>query len=225
MPKQIKIYDPYRYQYEDILYPWGERRKYYKEKSTPRMKTLSKQIDQLTQQMAQEWNVAQSKHPFPHREHNEPITPEEEAFNAEFYKIFNKYKPANNANHGEFVAEFLIANNVARRGKILHGSTAINTLENMYRKTYSIRAMMYQNDISDCKITDLSFEPKKCEHNLAYFLHHKYGVLLLNQHTYNHITEQISKCSPKVAYKKEIQHYQNLLKKFYAADINPKTYE
>ena len=225
MPKKTKNYDPYRYQYCNVMYPWGERREYYKEKSTPRMNTLSERSEQIWQQMSQEWNVARSKYTFPKREHNEPATPDELAFNAEYHEIFNKYSPANIANHGEFVAEFLIVNNIAHRGKILHGSTAIDTLKKMFSKTHSIRAYLYQRDIRDCQINDLSFEQKKCEHNLAYFLYRKYGVLLLNQHTYNHILKQISEYRTKETHKKEIQHYQNLLNKFYVADINPKTYK
>jgi len=208
MPKKPKFYDPYRYKYMNVLYSWGEGRRYYKEKSTKRMDVLSDQEQKVIADQIAEANSIKQQ------------ISDQDAYNAEAVRIVKKYTSILKPLSAEYVAEFLIANNIARRGEVLHGSNAMNTLKKMHKKTRSLCACTYQWHIRDCKITDLSFAPDS-EHDLAYFLHHKYGVLLLNQHTYNHIWDKI-KTSKNW---KQESHYKNLLKKFYAADINPKTYE
>ena len=209
MPKKTKFYDPYRYQYMNVLYSWGEKRRYYKEKSTKRMDILTEQEQKFIEDQIAEAKAVEQQ------------IPDKDAFNTEAYKIVKKYTSILKPISAEYVAEFLIANNIARRGKILHGSNAMNAMKQMHKKTHSLCALTYQWHIRDCQITDLSFTPTNCEHDLAYFLHHKYGVLLLNQHTYNHIWEMIKHSKNW----QQESHYKNLLKKFYAADINPKTYE
>lgn len=190
-----------------VMYPGrGEKREYYKEKSTKRMNILSNKEQKIIADMINESKFETQKTP------NKSISPQNASM------IVKKYTGLLKPISAEYVADFLIANNIAHRGKILHGSNAIDAMKQMHKKTHSLCALTYQWHIRDCKITDLSFTPTNCEHDLAYFLHHKYNVLLLNQHTYNLIQEKI-KTSRKES------HYKNLLKKFYAADINPKTYE
>ena len=207
MSKKQKFYNPYCYKSMIVMYPGrGEIREYYKEKSTKRMNVLSDKEQKIIANMINETKSETQKTP------NKSISPQNASM------IVKKYAGLLKPISAEYVAEFLIANNIAHRGKILHGSNAIDAMKQMHKKTHSLCALTYQWHIRDCKITDLSFTPTNCEHDLAYFLHHKYNVLLLNQHTYNLIQEKI-KTSRKES------HYKNLLKKFYAADINPKTYE
>lgn len=194
MSKKTKQYNPYLYQYENVLYPYGEVKVYFKEKSTRRMHVLYKRLEERFHQFNQELQNVNTED--------------------DFFALFYKYKPLNDEMHAEICADFLIANNIAHRNKPLHISTAIKQIE---KKHKSLHMMLCIYDIRDCIITDLSFSPKS-EHNLAYFLYIKYGVLLLNQHTYNHITEQISKCTPTEVRKKELNHYRSLQKMFYIAD-------
>ena len=190
-----------------VMYPGrGEIREYYKEKSTKRMNVLSDKEQKIIADMINETKSETQKTP------NKSISPQNASM------IVKKYTGLLKPISAEYVADFLIANNIAHRGKILHGSNAIDAMKQMHKKTHSLCALTYQWHIRDCKITDLSFTPTNCEHDLAYFLHHKYNVLLLNQHTYNLIQEKIKTSSKE-------SHYKNLLKKFYTADINPKTYE
>ncbi|MBQ9540682.1 MAG: hypothetical protein IJU89_04645 [Alphaproteobacteria bacterium] len=206
MSKKQKFYNPYRYKSMIVMYPGrGEIRKFYKEKSTKHMHMLEEHEQQIVADMINETNSETQKSP------NKSVSPE----NADI--LVKKYMAVLKPISAEYVADFLIANNIARRGKILHASNAINAMKQMHKKTHSLCAITYQWHICDCKITDLSFTPTNCEHDLAYFLHHKYNVLLLNQHTYNHICEKVKTGNKE-------SHYKNLLKKFYAADINPKTY-
>ena len=193
-----------------VMYPGrGEIREYYKEKSTKRMHILAEHEQKIIVDMINETKSETQKTP------NQSVSPH--AADMLVKKFTALLKPIS----AEYVADFLIANNIAHRGKLLHGSNAINTMKKMHKKTHSLCALTYQWHIRDCKITDLSFAPTNCEHDLAYFLHHKYDVLLLNQHTYNHIWDKI-KTSKNW---QQESHYKNLLKKFYAADINPKMYE
>ena len=207
MSKKQKFYNPYCYKSMIVMYPGrGEIREYYKEKSTKRMHILAEHEQKIIVDMINETKSETQKTP------NQSVSPH--AADTLVKKYTALLKPIS----AEYVADFLIANNIAHRGKILHASNAINTMKKMHKKTHSFCALTYQWHIRDCKITDLSFTPTNCEHDFAYFLHHKYNVLLLNQHTYNHVQEKI-----KTGEKES--HYKNLLKKFYAADINPKTYE
>lgn len=204
--KAVKSYNSYRYESQTISYDWGKKTRYYKEAHTKRMDTLTKEASKMWINMCNEYEVAKTKQ-----------EPDEHKY---LWKItFDKHAPALDANHAEYVAEYLIANNIARRGEPLHCSTAIKQMTKRYKKdTRCIGMFFYQRDIVGCKIMDLSFN-KNSEHNLAYFLHHKYGVLLLNGNTYDYCQKKIAEYGAwGNACKKELQHYKNLLKKFYVAD-------
>lgn len=217
MTKPKKFHDPYRYQHKDVVYPWGERREYYKEKSTPRMHTLSEQSQQLLSEQLREWNIIRAQH--------DPA--DKDGLNKAAEHNIYKYQPAQKCISGEFIADFMIANNVAQRNKPLHADTAIKILEKMQKRTGSIRAAVYQHEIQRCKITDLSF-PKESEHNVAYFLYHKYNVLLMNKNTYECVQQQqalynYAKDATEVwlqESRKKWQRYNNLSKKFHQSVIN-----
>ena len=214
MTKPKKFHDPYRYRYCLVHYPWGEEIEYYKEKSTPRMKVLSKQSDNLVSEQQREWDSVRAKY----------NSKDEDGLNNAAKCILDKYMLKHKPNSAEFITEFLIANNIARRNKPLHADTAIKILQKMQKRTGSIRAAIYQNEIRDCKITDLSF-PVYGEHNLAYFLYHKYNVLLMNTETYNCIQRQKAIHERYLdgshdAWWKKWQRYNNLSKKFHQSVIN-----
>lgn len=201
--QRLKTHNPYRYQSQTVTHYWGKKVEYYKEARTKRMEVLTEQAMSINQDMLNEWEICKS----------------EKRPNEAWENVFHKYQPAFNTNTGEFIAEYLVANNIAQRGKPLHCSTAIKKMNKSYKKdTRRFNMYFYQRYIIDCKITDLSF-PETSEKNLAYFLHHKYGVLLLNGSAYDLCQKRVEKYSAYGDfYKKELQHYQNLLKKFYVAD-------
>ena len=205
--KAIKSYNPRRYQSMTVTYDYGKKTLHYKDGSTERMEVLTDQYIEAVQDMSKEYNIKKQK-----------VAPEKHS--GLFENVFNKYSPAFDEIHGEYVAEYLIANNIARRGEPLHCSTALKKMKKFYRKNTKRHLMFFcQRDVTECKITDLSFS-KNSEHNLAYFLHHKYGVLLLNGSTYDYCQKKIAEYSAYSNwYGKELQHYKNLLKKFYVADI------
>jgi len=215
MTKPKKFHDPYRYQHHLVdRSPFGNVKEYYKEKSTPRMHTLSEQSQKLLSEQQREWDSVRAKY-----------NPADEfGLNAAAQRVLSKYLPAQKCISGEFIADFLIANNIARRNKPLHADTAIKILKKMQKRTGSIRAAVYQDEIQRCKITDLSF-PKEREHNLAYFLYHKYNVLLMNTETYNCIQRQKAIHERYLdgshdAWWKKWQRYNNLSKKFHQSVIN-----
>ena len=205
--KAVKSYNPRRYCCMTVEYDYGEKILHYKDGSTERMEVLAEEAGKIATNMCNEFETLKTK-----------CKPDE--YGEQWRIIFDKYAPALDINHAEYVAEYLIANNIARRGEPLHGSTALQKMKKNYRKNTKRHLMLFcQREVIDCKITDLSFN-KNSEHNLAYFLHHKYGVLLLNGNTYDYCQKKIAKYNLYGNfYKKELQHYQNLLKKFYVADI------
>jgi len=205
--KAIKSYNPRRYCSMNVMYDYGEKTLHYKDGSTKRMEVLAEESGKIATDMCNEFYFAKTKH-----------NPDE--LNGQWKIIFDKYAPVMDVNHAEYVAEYLIANNIARRGEPLHCSTALQKMKKFYRKDTKRHLMLFcQRDITECKITDLSFG-KNSEHNLAYFLHHKYGILLLNGNTYDYCQKKIAEYSAygNGWYEKELQHYKNLLKKFYVAD-------
>ena len=205
--QQLKNYDSYRYQSQTVTYYWGEKVEYYKEAHTKRMDVLSEEASKISADICGEFDIVKTKY-----------KPDE--YDKQWQSIFNKYAPMIDVNHAEYVAEYLVANNIAQRGKPLHCSTAIKKMNKKYKKDpRCIGMFFFKRDVVNCQINDLSFKETN-EQNLAYFLHNKYDILLLNGNTYDY-------CQKKIAeynlygnfYKKELQHYQNLLKKFYVADI------
>ncbi len=223
MVKKRKIHDPMKTVSYTVMCGAVIKKRTRKEKRTKRLLDLNAKYCQLSDKMIAEWN--QIKNDFPSRKDGEPISPEEEKFNKEFHQIFNKYKKKLNELSAESDAIFLIENNIARRGKPLHADTAIKKLERM-QKRGSIKATLLKQQIENSKFQeDLSF-PSQVEHNLHYYLYMKYGVTLLNASTYQYCQSKITTYKSFGKYgEPELSHWQNFAKKFYAADINQKTYE
>ena len=222
MVKKRKIHDPMKTVTDTVMCGAVIKKRTRKEKHTKRMLDLNAKYCVLSDKMVTEWNQMSKKYNFPSRKDGEPISPEEEKFNEEFHQIFNKYKKKLNELNAESSAIFLIKNNIARRGKPLHADTAIKKLEKM-QKRGSIKAAVLKQEIENSKFQeDLSF-PSQVEHNLHYYLHKYYNVTLMDYTMYQYCMKQINLHKQRGKYgAKDLQHYENLVKKFHAAVINNK---
>jgi len=121
----------------------------------------------------------------------------------------------------EYTAMFLIANNIAHRGKLLHPDTAIKKLYKMQQKG-SIYACIAETHITNSTTPSLSYSAI-AKPNLHYYLHKYYGVTLMDYTMYQYCTKQINLHKQYGKYgAKDLQHYENLVKKFHTAVINNK---
>ena len=108
MTHKCKIHDPMKTRTEKIMHSWGYEKITHKEKHTKRMEHLVTQIQWQVQEM-----MIQSKPASTEQEHKE---------------ILDKFMPIFRRINAEIDAQYLIANNIARRGKPLHPDTAIKKL-------------------------------------------------------------------------------------------------
>ena len=194
MAQKKRFRDPMKYKSEQIQSGPIYITRTHKEKHTKRMDMLAEQHYQIGAPLLQPRN--------------------------DFKKTFDNLLPALQRLSSEKMAIFLIANNIARRGKLLHASTAIKKLEKMQCHG-SILALLAIMDIKTSKITNLTFaEYEPIEKNLHYFLYKKYGVMLLNASAYDCCTKQIDKYKSWGKYGADkLHHYENFAKKFYKSDI------
>ena len=196
--KKQKFYNPYRYKSMIVMYPGrGEIREYYKEKSTKRMHILAEHEQKIIADMINETKSETQKTA------NASISPQNAS------TLVKKYLALLKPISAEYVADFLIANNIARRGKLLHPDTAIKKLYKMQQKG-SIHAYIAETDIINSTTPSLSYSAV-AEPNLHYYLHKYYGVTLMDYTMYQYCTKQIN-----------LHKHENLVKKFHAAVINNK---
>ena len=176
--------------------PNGGEERTRKEKRTNRMDFLGKQLMQLNVQMCEESNGESD---------------------TEIERILKEFVNTCKPFFAEIHADFLIANNIARRGKPLHPDTALKKLAKMRG---SMMAKTVEWDINSSVVVDLS-SSESIEHNLYYFLRIKYGVTLMGTNTYNYCMKKIKECQKE----RQLKHWQNFAKKFHATVINKTTQE
>ena len=198
MAYKKKFRDPMKYQSEELQSGPIYITRTFKEKRTKRMVFLRQQFCEAA----------------------DPLTKMAGCTTEEFTKTYDSIKPSLQRLSSEEVAIFLIANNIAQRGKPLHASTAIKKLEKM-RYQGSMQAFLAESYIEVSDIKNLTFsEDEHHKYNLHYFLYKKYGVMLLNASTYDCCAQMIEKYKTwGKAGADKLRHYENFAKKFYAADI------
>ena len=191
MAKQRKYHDPMKTVTEQISHRWGYETITRKERRTERMNYLGEQLMQMNDTMLQESN---------------------ERTNAEIEKIMKEFVNACKPLIAESKADFLIANNIARRGKPLHADVALRKLAKMHG---SMCAKTVGWAIEESIFPDLSlFETY--EPNLHYFLQKKFGVILLDKTAYGYCQGMINMYSQPAFYnKRKLEHWQNFAKKFH----------
>lgn len=188
-----KYHNPMKTITEQVSHRWGYETVTRKEARTNRMDYLSEQLMRLNEQMCQE---------------------AEGRTDAEIEEIMKTFVKKCKPLFAESDADFLIANNIARRGKPLHANIALMKLAKMRG---SMRAKTVGWAIEESIFPDLSlFETH--EQNLHYFLKTKYGVTLMDKTAYSYCQSMINMYNQPAFYnKRKLEHWQNFAKKFHAS--------
>lgn len=182
---------------EQVSHRWGYETVTRKEARTNRMDYLGERLMHLNEQMCQE---------------------AEGRTNAEIEEIMKTFAKKCKPLFAESHADFLIANNIARRGKPLHANIALMKLAKM-RMRGSMLAKTAEWAIEESIFPDLSlFETH--EQNLHYFLKTKYGVTFMDKTAYSYCQSMINMYSQPAFYnERKLKHWQNFAKKFHASII------
>ena len=223
MVKKRKFRDPMKYQTDDVMRGGIIVRQTRKEKRTKRMLDILSQIVVQGHMMDRNLNALRDKFNLQDYvpDYNKTDSEYVLQFKTECAELVAKYNVIVSRLTAENTAMFLIANNIAHRGKLLHPDTAIKKLYKMQQKG-SIQAYIAQTDIINSTTTSLSYSAV-AEPNLHYYLHKYYGVTLMDYTMYQYCTKQINLHKQRGKYgTKDLQHYENLVKKFHATVINNK---
>ena len=142
------------------------------------------------------------------------FTDNDREFDITVDEIYARYEHAYQTIQAKWMALFLIATNIARRGKPLHPDTAKKKLQK-YRDNG--KKISYILDTPVCPMV-LNSGPF-----LARELYKTYGVVLMDEYLAKHVTEGIYFYSylPWPAAKK-LRHYKNFLKKFHKSVLESK---
>jgi len=199
MTKKRKYHDPMKTVTQTIQYNGKVRHITYKEKHTKAMERIVEKENLVWNDMLQETSS---------------FIPDWK--NVE--KVRKKYLPAFGLLHTKRAAMFLIANNIARRGKPLHPDTAIKKLRKLRSST---QAFIIENDIVEkSTVTDWPLT-QNAEKNLHYFLYHDFGVTLMDKSVYDCCMKKIKRYKACGIYETHnLRHYENFVKKFHKNVIN-----
>ena len=223
MVKKRKFRDPMKYKTDDVMRGGIIVRQTRKEKRTKRMTDVLQKIEAQGHLMDRELKALRDKYNLQNYvpDFNKPDSEQVAQFKTECAEIVAKYNVVLSRLTAENTAMFLIANNIARRGKLLHPDTAIKKLYKMQQKG-SIQAYIAETDIINSTTPLLSYSAVS-QPNLHYYLHKYYGVTLMDYTMYQYCMEQINLHKQRGKYgAKDLQHYENLAKKFHTAIINNK---
>ncbi len=218
--KNRKFRDPMKYKTEEVMRGGLIVKHTRKEKRTKRMTDVLQKIEAQGHLMDHELKALRDKFNLQDYipDFNKPDSEHVSQFKTDCAEIVAKYDVVLSRLGAEYTAMFLIANNIARRGKLLHPDTAIKKLYKMQQKG-SIQAYTH---IINSTIPSLSYSAVS-QPNLHYYLHKYYGVTLMDYTMYQYCMEQINLHKQRGKYgTKDLQHYENLVKKFHAAVINNK---
>ncbi len=223
MAKKRKFRDPMKYKTDDVMRGALIVKHTRKEKRTKRMLDILSQIVVQGHMMDRNLNALRDKYNL--QEYvpgfREPDSEQVSQFKTECAEIIAKHDIVLSRLGAEYTAMFLIANNIARRGKLLHPDTAIKKLYKM-QQNGSIYACIAETHITNSTTPSLSYSAVS-QPNLHYYLHKYYGVTLMDYTMYQYCTKQINLHKQLGKYgTKDLQHYENLVKKFHAAVINNK---
>lgn len=194
MKQKNTTHDPMKTVTTRIMHDWGYETITHKEKHTKHMEHLVAKIQWHCNEM-----MIQTKMATTESERKEIIT--------KFVSVCNRFMAENDA-------EYLIANNIARRGKPLHPDTAIKKLD---KTPGTLRAWCIKQSIMD--IVNDKLHPG---YDLGECLKRKFGVTLMDKNAYENCQEMINVCKGA---DKKLQHYENFAKKFHKSVINKVCYK
>ena len=223
MVKKRKFRDPMKYQTDDVMRGGIIVQQTRKEKRTKRMTDVLQKIEAQGHLMDRNLNALRDKYNLQDYvpDFREPDSEQVSQFKTKCAEIIAKHDIVLSRLGAEYTAMFLIANNIAHRGKLLHPDTAIKKLYKMQQKG-SIYACLAESCITNSTTPLLSYSAI-AKPNLHYYLHKYYGVTLMDYTMYQYCMEQINLHKQRGKYgAKDLQHYENLVKKFHAAVINNK---
>ena len=223
MATKRKFRNPMKYKTDEVMRGALIVKHTRKEKRTKRMTDVLQKIEAQDHLMDRELKALRDKFNLQNYVPDYRKTDSEHVlqFKTECAEIVAKYDVILSRLGAEYTAMFLIANNIAHRGKLLHPDTAIKKLYKM-QQNGSIYACIAETHITNSTTPSLSYSAVS-QPNLHYYLHKYYGVTLMDYTMYQYCTKQINLHKQYGKYgAKDLQHYENLVKKFHAAVINNK---
>lgn len=137
-------------------------------------------------------------------------------FQDDFAELYHEHDRKYQMALAQWAALFLIATNIARRGKPLHPDVAIQKLSKMGNS----RTTMTITDMIDMPV--LRPMVGDSEPFLANELYYTYGVVLMDSYLANRVKQKITHYSAIPWQQKKAQHYKNFLKKFHKSVLAPK---
>ena len=221
MAKKRKFHDPMKYKTDDVMRGGIIVKQTRKERRTKRMTDVLQKIEVQGHLMDHELKALRDKYNLQDYipDFNKPDSEQVAQFKTEGAEIVAKYDVVLSRLGAEYTAMFLIANNIARRGKLLHSDTAIKKLHKM-QQSGSIYACIAESHIIN-STTPLRSYSAIAKPNLHYYLHKYYNVILMDYTMYQYCMKQINFHKHRGKYgTKDLQRYENLAKKFHAAVIN-----
>jgi len=223
MATKRKFRNPMKYKTDDVMRGALIVKHTRKEKRTKRMSDILSQIEAQGHMMDRDLCALRDKYNLQEYipDSCEPDSEQVAFFKQDCAEVVAKHDVVLSRLGAEYTAMFLIANNIARRGKLLHPDTAIKQLRKM-QQSGSIYACFAESHIINSTTPLLSCSAI-AKPNLHYYLHKYYGVTLMDYTMYQYCMNQINLHKHRGKYGvKDLQHYENLAKKFHAAVINKK---
>jgi len=223
MAKKRKFRDPMKYKTEEVMHGGIIVKQTRKERRTKRMADVLQKIEAQGHLLDHDLKVLRTKFNLQDYvpDFREPDSEQVLQFKTECAEIVANHDVILSRLGAEYTAMFLIANNIARRGKLLHPDTAIKKLYKMQHNG-SIYAYFAESHIINSTTPLLSYSAV-AKPNLHYYLHKYYGITLMDYTMYQYCMDQINLHKQRGKYgTKDLQHYENLVKKFHAAVINNK---
>ena len=207
--QKLKLHNPTKTMI--ILQPNGDRVT-IKSKHTIGMEKLVEIMEQYKNAMLMEFDAFRQNHNLSTPEYNEQLIKTLAPFSEKISELSAKLGAA-----------YLVANNIAHRGKRLHVDTAMKKLSKMNHYS-NVQSAVTQMHIQECNSLRLS-HANDLTRDIRYFLLTDHGVTLMDETAYLQCMVMIDKLRYSESYNpKKLQRYQNFAKKFHATVIkNAKT--
>ena len=213
MAKKRKIHDPQKTIVEYIISASGYKiKKNIKCKHTKSMDKLSDQGRQAGREICEKITQIQIQYD------------NEDDRTKAFEQMMQERKPIDDERNAKYTAMYLIANNIARRGKPLHADVAFKKLKTLQHRG-SIKALTAQWDLESTgknHITGYSLVKR----DVRYFLWNMFNVVLMDHAMYDYCLKEIQNRTHLFSEKyssrferKQLQRYQNFIKKFHKSVI------
>lgn len=183
------------------------------QKKLNQIKKLENQQEKLTKEYLADTAVLEKTFGIEDSHYNieqEKWTDNEHEFEFERSIKYANYDRESNIIQAKKAACFLVATNIARRGKLLHPEVAKKKLKK-YGKDVQFIVNMIDEQYYIPQIGALPY--------LARELYRSYHITLMGESMYNYCQNMIDRYSMLLYGEEKLQHYKNFAKKFHEANI------